>query len=323
MRITLADIKASRIPESVNCPPSDSRIIHYVNEAVERLIKKGHWWGTTAKYSLYASSGLITLPRQIATIEKIAVSHHPIPVRDFWYEWLDNGWGTRDDTSGTNECLFQRRVPLFSDFVPDNKKANVICDLSSDLGKPVLVLGYDDIGNWIRTVQDGVMADGEVVLLAQTPGTLSSNKFSVVSDIQAPDDLEGQWWMYEYDTVRLTQRLVGNFQYDEVRPSYARYFVPSIGTDAVLVEVLAKLDFIPVRVNTDYVLLGNIPALKLMCMAIKAEEDKQYTEAMMLEAKALRELNAELDHYLGDGRTSSIHVVGSSIGENDPIYTPL
>ena len=323
MRVTLADVKASRIPESVNCPPADGRVVQYVNEAAERLLKKGHWWGTTAKYCISASSGMVTLPRQIATIEKIAIANQPAPVRDFWYEWLENGWGTRDENSGATEALFRARYPVFSDIIPADKKVNLICDLASDAGKEILVLGYDDLGNWIRTTQDGVVADGEVITLALTPGTLSTNKFASVTDIQAPSDLDGQWWLYEYDTTTDTQRLIGNYQYDEVRPSYARYWIPSIGTTATLVEALVKLDFVPVRVDTDYVLIGNIPALKLMCMAIKAEEDKDYQTSLLLEAKAIAELNSELAHYLGDGRTPSIHITGSSIGQNDPIYTPL
>lgn len=325
MRVTLADIKASRIPEAVNCPPEDARVVQYVNEAVERLLKKGHWWGCTAKYAFYATGGLITLPRQVASIEKVAVSNIPVPTRDFWFEWLENGWGTRDTTSGLDECLFVGRYPLFSDIVPAGKKVVLICDVAADVGKEVLVLGYDDLGNWIRTTQDGVMADGELIALAQTPGATSVSGFASVTDIQAPDDLSGQWWMYEKDTATDALRLVGQYQYDETRPSFARYLISSLGATsaATLVEALVKLEFIPVKSDSCYSLIGNIPALKLMCMAIKAEEDKQWDTATLLEAKAIAELNAELAHYLGEGRAPSINVVGSGIGDADPIYTPL
>jgi hypothetical protein len=191
--------------------------------------------------------------------------------------------------------------------------------VSTDVGKLVLVMGYDDAGNWIRTTQSGVVADGEVIALAQTPGTNSVNGFAKVTDIQVPSTLNGQWWMYEYDTVTTAIRMIGEYDYDETRPSYARYLIPTISTSITLVEALVKLDFIPVRVDTDYPIIGNIAALKLMCMAIKAEEDKQWDVALMLEAKAIAELNAELSHYLGDGRTPSINVVGSGLVTGEPI----
>lgn len=36
-------------------------------------------------------------------------------------------------------------------------------------------------------------------------------------------------------------------------------------------------------------------------MSLKKSEDNKEQEAMLYEAKALRELQNELDHYLGDG----------------------
>jgi hypothetical protein len=324
MRVTLADLRASRVPEALNIPPTDTRFAAYVNEATERLLRKGHWWGTTAKYAISVMSGYITLPRQIATIEKVSTDHIIKPVRDQWYEFLDNGWGTREATTGTEEALFKGRYATISDVVPSDKKARIYCDLASDAGKKVLILGYDDDGNWIRTTQDGVVSDGEIIALAQSPGTYSTSKFSAITDVQAPTNLDGQWWLYSHSTVDDTESLLGNYQYDEIRPSYARYFFPALALiteTPVLVEALVKLDFIPVARDTDYCLLGNIPALKRMCMAVKAEEENRFTDALALEAMAVKSLDEELAHYLGAGYTQGINIIGSSIGQNDPIPT--
>jgi hypothetical protein len=86
-----------------------------------------------------------------------------------------------------------------------------------------------------------------------------------------------------------------------------------------LVEAICKLDFIPVARDTDYVMLGNLPALKYGCMAIKANEENRYSDAKTLIGDAVMELESELDHYLGDGRKMGINVVGSGIGTADPI----
>jgi len=324
VRVTFADIKNSRVPEAVNIPPTDSRLIQYVNEAQERLLKRGRWWGTTAKYSFYATNGYITLPRQVATVERVAVQNRMFPVRDFWFEWLDNGWGTRDASSGTEEALFRGRYPVFNDIVPGDKKLTVKCDVAGDVGKEILLLGYDDDANWIRTSQDGTVSDGEVVALATGDGTTTTNTFASITDIQAPSTLVGQWWLYEYDTDESTNRLIGQYQYDETRPSYARYWFPSIPSDStILVEALVKLDFVPLRADSDYLLLGNIPAIKEMCMAIKAREEYRFQDAIILEASAVKLLDDELAHYLGAGRSPAINIQGSSIGLAEPIETLL
>jgi hypothetical protein len=336
MRTTLAQVKASRIPESLNIPPSDSRLVQFINEATQRLLHRGHWWGTVAKYTISTRSGIITLPPQIATIEAAAVSNVPVTVRDFWYEFIANGYGTIDESSpsGLNQAVYRGSYCTFSDIAGLNKKLLAICDLASDVGKTVLLLGYDEEGNWIRTTQSGVVADGEVVTLAQTPGTLSTKKFASITDIQAPSDLDGQWWLYEYDTDAATQRLIGQYQYWETHPSYPGYFFPSIGNTATTVEILGKLAFIPVSNDTDYLIIGNLAALKLACMSLKAEEEHNWQEADYLmngrpmadgvrRFGAIQELDAELGHYLGDGRKPAINLVGSGVGSADPVETIL
>ncbi len=324
-RTTLADVRASRIPESVNIPPNDSRLVQYVNEATERLLKAGKWWGTYARYRLCASAGLITFPRQIATIEAVALCGNPIPVHDLWFEFIANGWGTRKDCDGICECDYRGRFPTFSDIIGTDKKVRLICDVATDVGKTVLVLGYDANGNWIRTDQGGTILDGEVVVLTQSPGTLSTNLFSAITDIQVVSAMDGQWWLYEYDTTLTTQRMVGQYQYDDARPSFARYLFPSIrnctasNCQSTLVEAICKLDFIKVVRDTDYLLIGDLPALKFACMAIKASEEERYNDETTLMNKAVVELQNELSHFLGDGRTIGINLQGSNIGTNDPI----
>lgn len=325
-RTTLGDLRRSRIPESINIGPRDTRFAAYINEATQRLINKGRWWGTIQKYAFSATSGEITLPRQIATVESVALSHCPVPVRDMLYEFIDNSWGTRSDESGTVEAIYRGRFPLYSDIVPKNKKVVVQCDLASDAdvvghSSKVLILGYDDDGNWIRTSQGGVVMDGEVLAFAQSPGTTSTSNFSVVTDIQVQQTMDGQWWLYELNLLDMTSRLVGQYQYDDARPSFARYLFPSIGTTSTLVECLVKLDFIPVVNDSDYCLIGNVPALKQECMAVKAMEENRYTDAEGLEAKAIQILNEELDSYLGVGRRLGINVISNGITSNDPVNT--
>lgn len=363
MRVTLADAKASRLPSQVGNCPTQARFLQLLNEAQERLLYTGKWWGTVQKWRFCATDGCVALPSQFATLEAVAVCGRPIAVRDQFYEFLDNGFGIRSQgviniNSGTStstsqttspccggfagvcgiaEALYRGRYPTFSDIQPTGKRVQLVCDKLTDVGKSVLVLGYDDNNNWIRTVQGGVVLDGEVVALAQGAGTQSVNNFSVVTDLQPPANLDGQWWLYEYTISSGAQRLIGQYQYFDVRPSFARYFFPSIIPTAsssgsscsqVLVEALVKLDFIPVQKDTDYLIIGNLPALKEMMMALSKAEDEpdalrkvQIEEAGLTVAKKI--LDAQLDHYLGSGRKMGMNIIGSSIGDVIPVPTLL
>lgn len=348
MRTTLGDIRNSRIPYAIGLCPDDSRITAYVNEAQQRLLTKGLFWGTFGRFRICSDSGCITLPAQIATIESVAVCGQPVPTRDAWYEFLENGFGPRNGSGncssgncgrigdGIPEALHRGNFCTFKDIQPSGKKLNFVCDLSSDVGKQVLALGYDDNGNWIRTDQGGTIKDGELIAFAQSGGTNSVNNFSSVNDIQLPDDMDGQSWLYEYDTSALTRRLIGKYEYFETRPNYARYFFPSICSRSCSdsdccqtpVDIIGKLEFIPVKQDTDYLIIGNIPAMKEMIVAVSQAEKEPDSIARnkIIQSgyvNAVAELDAELRHYVGDGVTRGITIVGSSIYTNNPVETLL
>lgn len=352
MRVTLGDAKNSRLPSQVGACPTDQRFLDLLNEAQERLLYAGKWWGTVQKWRFCATDGCVALPSQFATLEAVAVCGRPIALRDQFYEFLDNGFGIRGQTvtttttgtvspccggvsgvCGVQEALYRGHYPTFADINPTGKQLQLVCDKATDVGKTVLCLGYDDNNNWIRTVQGGVVLDGEVITLSQAPGTNSVNNFSVVTDLQPPSNLDGQWWLYEFTISTSAQRLIGQFQYFDVRPSFARYFFPAIipqvgatpGTcSQVLVEALVKLEFIKVQKDTDYLIIGNLPALKEMMMALQKAEDEpdairkvQIVSAGMTVAKQV--LDQQLDHYLGSGRKMGMNIVGSSIGDVIPV----
>jgi hypothetical protein len=347
MRTTLADARASRIPNVIGACSDDVRFLAILNEAIQRLLTKGLWWGTYARYRICATDSCITLPSGIATIETVAMCGTPIQLVDQWYEFLENGLGTvggslASDGSNCSSCAgsnnagcgvpgayMRGRYPSFSDVRGTTEKLRFVCDLATDVGKEVLALGYDENSNWIRTEQGGVIRDGEIIELDQSPGTTSDHYFSAMTDLQFPNDMDGQTWLYAYKPSDDSQRLIGKYQYHDTRPSFARYFIPGICPNSdsscpVTVEIMAKLEFLPVKNDTDYLIIGNLPALKTMCMAInnaEHEPDAIKKTAIMRAgySEAIAELDSELDHYLGSGRRIGLNVMGSSINANDPV----
>lgn len=349
-RVTLGDAcnpANSRIPASIgsNGGVADTRLVAFINEATQRLLFEGRWWGTYQSFKICATGGCITMPPQIATIERAAVCGSPIPVHDLWFEYLENGAGLRQfyqNTCGQGGCGFAEanykgQFPTFSDIIPGGKKLRFICDAAADVGLYVLALGYDDNGNWIRTIQNGVLADGEIIALAQSGGPFSTNYFSALTDVQL-NGLSGQVWLYEYNVSATTSRMIGHYQYWENRPSYARYLFPSVQSlinskgcnnntpPGVGVDCIGKLNFIPAVAATDYLIIGNLPALKEMVMALNRaenEEDSVKSNAIIQDGllTAKRILDAELDHFLGAGRRIGINLQGSGNPDGLPVQT--
>ena len=374
MRLTLNDIYNSRIPAALGLCAPEAKIAAYINEATQRLLGKGLWWGSVAKYRMAAYGGILAMPPQLATIESVAINHVPVPSHDLWFEFLENGFGTRSPQQvgssatpalggasgvyGIPEANYRGSFPTFR-WLTNNAHAKnlvVICDLAADhtAGITMTVCGHDANGNWIRTLQGPVYADGEVIALTQTPGTTSVNTFSDITDIQFSGVRSGQCWLYELDTVTNVQTLTGWYQWWETNPSYGHWLFPSIAPPATnsgctppagwqqkwtrsdipapastcnptLVEVLGKCAYIPVSLPADFLILGSIPALKFMCQAIKKEEDAvsqaDVGEAIAFETKAMAELDDELDHYLGSGRRMGMNISGPMMADGCPIET--
>lgn len=346
-RTTLLDAKNEGLPSAIGRCADDAVFLTRLNTACRRLLKRGKYWGTFGRYRMCVTDGCLTLPPQIATLESVAVCGRPLRVHDQWFEFLENGLGIQQVSSTTGsvcgvngsgcagDAKYRGRYPTFQDVTGTDKKLWLVCDLAADVGKEVLVMGYDENNNWIRTVQDGVMADGEVIALAQSPGTVSSNIFSIITDVQLNETRDGQCWLYSlapaYDPTTSDKVMLANYQYFETRPSYARYYIGGIlsGTSddngncsLTTVDVMAKHDFIPAVKDNDYLVIGNLDALEFMIQALEkyrnAVSQAQVAEAMAFEKLAENELDKELDHYRGSGVVTGITISGNSIGVADP-----
>jgi hypothetical protein len=93
--------------------------------------------------------------------------------------------------------------------------------------------------------------------------------------------------------------------------SYRRYFIGGIPSrcfdcdspaTGVQVTAMAKLEFIPMTCDTDFLIIGNLAALKEECMSIRYDEMdsvESVAKAARHHKNAIRLLNGELVHYEG------------------------
>ena len=330
MRHTLNDALLSRIPSALNLNSIDPRVVQYINDATEDLIQRGHWKGTSDKATVQVTSQLITIPPHFETADQFALCHQPIPIRGQWFEFSPGGWGTINDPSPsrTSPYLFARNALrrnnacTFQDIAAGSPtKLTVQCDVAMDVGETVLLLGFDNAStpNWVRTQQNGVWADGELVMLSQSPGTTTATTFSSLTGIQKPVTA-GQLWIKQ----ALDSTLIGHLEYWETNPSYARYLIPTLPNTTVQVDVMGKLAYRPVVNLTDWLIIGNLNALKLACMAKKYEEvgtGEAVGKAANYMAGAISLLNNELNHSTGAGEQVTVRWSGMNpaSGEPDPV----
>lgn len=324
-RTRLIDFRTSRGPASVGICQSDlPGCAAIVNSAQQRLITAREagdtgWYGSWVKmvFNVSRNEPVIVLSRDVVRLINADVCNYPVRIQNEFFEMLEFGVGLQSD----NACLARQRAiqmfnrgvyPLFSDIVPSGKTVRVRLSDAADVSKRVLIQGEDDNGMTIYSLDGPVQVLGEFLSLVSpfvdTPQTISK-----VTGVQKDITL-GPVSFYEVDAGG-NERLVLTMQPGETTASYRRMLVNGVPcsccdtggsscstTSTAQITAMAKLELIPARVDTDYLLIQNIEALIAECQAIRfSEMDSESSKKLAAERhrEAIRYLQGELVHREG------------------------
>lgn len=335
--LTLGQARAT-IGRVINKCSTSAEVVTYVNEAQERLLNRADYpVGALVKYRICAGlTGCLTWPRQIRTIEAFAVCNTPGVIRSAWFEFIGwpNGNGLMDEDSMPGTTLVDRETACAYDDVIASvaipKRIAVIADNVADAGKTITLRFYDSNGNRVYTSQGGVVQEGERLTIVAPGGvfplgaTLTTNHVmtgGLYAVIKAVTDYPVR--LYEVNNANVITRSLAMYEPSETNPIYRRSQIPGL-TDMAACErtavgacatnkavtALVKLQHVPVVVDNDPMVIGNIAALKLMVMAILREEDNRHGEAAVLRQQAKEEIEGESSSYLGSGVLDVLKVTG-------------
>ena len=332
MRATLATAKNSGIPDILGMCETDTRFVQIVNEAHKRLVDEGKWWGTFQNYYIYiGSDGSLVWPRQVAAIESFAINDSPSRIRNGWYSYLETGYGIR--TACQNSCetqMIDQGTAVVYEDMPDNTNyLQVYSEVAEDAAARILLQGYDGNGTWIRTLDGSTWVDGEYVSISTTVQT-TTNIFSTVTGVIKP---------ITNGPVRLSYYLapgpavpIGYYEATETIPEYRKTLIPGLANvpnytcpndpttiiQKRLLQTVVKLDHVDVVTDNDFLVIGNIPALKMACKAVQFENQENQEKAVGYWAQARDLLLKELNHYQGEGviEPARVEFIGSP-GEVD------
>lgn len=325
-RLTLGELKTKGLPDFLGLCPSDNKFTQLVNEAHSRLVKQGLYWGTFQTYQIcVGSDGCLTWPRQVASIEALAVNEHPITLRNGWFEYLQTGYGIRTTGNSSELQLLDRgRSCVYDDMNDFQSTLQVYSGVDEAAGAKLLVQGYDENGNWIRTQDGSTWVDGEYIDISTTV-TGSSSIFTAITGVQKPVT-NGPVYLSKVTKDAIVVP-IGYYEADETLPSYRRSVIPGLGdapqyvcgsgdplTNKRVVRAVVKLDHIDVRQDTDWLLLEEYGAIKNAAKAIQLEEQQNRGEAAQYMQEAVRLLEVELLHYEGTSNVEPLRVEAETWG---------
>lgn len=329
-RLTFGQVKNSLIPGDLGLCSTDDRFRQILNEAHERLTQAGKYHGTFQRYDIcVGTDGSLLWPRQVAAIEAFAVNDVPQTIRNGWYEFLQSGQGIRSSTvnSGELQLLDHGNAVVFEPMPDNHHYVQVYSEVEEASGTRILIQGYDDAGQWVRTEDSGTWVDGEYLALGNSVVT-STKKYSHVTGINKPVT-SGSVRLNRYKSPGPAVP-IGFYEPSETTPMYRKSLVPGLknapdytnpnGGDTIvgkrMLQSMVKLDHIDVSHDNDFLVIMNIGALRLACKAVLLESREDWQQANALWARAYQILDAELSHYQGDGVVEPLNVeVFGSPGE--------
>lgn len=322
--LTFRQLKDSEVPAVVGVCPDSDQFRDYANKATRMLMTRGDFWGTVQKMNICVYNSCIVWPRQVGTVLAVNICGRPTEVWNHWYQFMP--WGRNDFCSGLglglngqfgwngNGCfgnvvtINDATSPVFNP-IPCNQNFYVRAYPSTqqDIGKKTRIFGVDENGQTIRTQNaDLTWSDGVELTLA-LPFVSTPFKVRSVSRI-IKDETQGTLRYYQYDADNdLLIDLVW-LEPTETNPQFQRTRLPArcragSTTNVRCVDAMVKLEFIPVKYDTDLVQIDNLDALSDMMLAVKYSNGGDALMAKDFEAKALRDLNLQLRNKLPNEQT--------------------
>lgn len=324
-RVRLYDLRLSRLPRVLGlCQGDIPEICQYANAAQSRLIHAAEagnegWNGTYASiaFNLTRTSPFVTLPRDIARLENATVCDKPVAVNNEFIQFLEFGNGRlrkerRCGGSPIIEGVSRNNAVLFRDLTDGPQYLRFYISDERDVAKRVLVQGTDSNNNRIYSTDNLNEVDGVFVALDQ-PFSTSTFQFNTVTGLQK-DVTYAKVEVFQVDPETGDEILLLTLEPGETTASYRRYFFNALPCSCcptqdeegtVQVTAIAKMELLPLVVDTDYTVLTGIGAIEAIiheAQAVKySESDSPSAKSMAADShrQAIRILIGQLSHYNG------------------------
>lgn len=304
---------------------ADTAVTTYCNQAQDQLLMDPlcpdeGWWGGWLTMAFTGSivnrAAYITTPREVARLTDVAVCQRPIPMHNGFYEYLEFGAGLqpkncRNNTCGSTFAAYDRdNVPTLSP-LQGTRTIRVYITDARDVGRRVLIQGKDQNRQIVLTTDPGTgrAAQGEYLPLVN-PLANSVNLFSEITGLQK-DETFGPVQFFQVDPATGVEEPLSAMEPRENTASYRRYLVAGIPNlnlccltpgSPLQLTAQARIDFVPVLNETDYLTVPNVPALIEESQSIRFNRMDSTTaaqQAALHHQRALALLFGQLDKYLG------------------------
>lgn len=270
-----------------------------INEVLARYTSSGLWNGicNRSNYNTVSGQGYITLSRYDESILGVDICCRPALVMNQWYEFNPDGLGyVPEDKRTCGPMIDMGNGFVTQTDISGNCTLRLKLEDATDAGKTIRLFGRDEDG---REIYDTSGIKG-ITLTSASPSSDTTQVFSRITGIQFP-------FMVGYSTlwqvISGVETQIGVYAPGELTPCYRRYKTGILPDDTTL-RLFCRQTFVPVVAPSDWIIPGNIGALKFGLQALTHEDAGRIAESKAAWAEGERLLNEELAAIRGSAITT-------------------
>lgn len=298
-RLTVADCRTNLYSEVDPGNINTDLFIPWLNEVSERYINNGKWKGAIVSTTFPSSAGFITLPPEFQGV--LAMRYRRFPgssIFSQFHPYMENGPGDFNEAQNFPGVLTDMGdgFPTRTD-IPVGLTCRLRVTLSNVLDAAKTFRFYGLNGDSEEIYADSTSVKGlsltSAFPSADTPAT-TRQLFSRVTGIQAPSNLVGSWTLSYINGGAATE--IGFYLPWETRPMYRRYqtgIIAESTDDVIPITVICQRRFVLLRDETDWVIPGNLTALRYGLKMRYYEERQDIDKAQAAFQAGLDFLNQE------------------------------
>jgi len=291
-------------------PIGRQRLFDKITEAQEMLANKSQWDGMDGYVDILADGrGYISLPAKIEIPIGMSYCKTPAQMRSRWYEFHMNGMGGCGQPCDTWDDAGE--YPLIIE-PPSPVRLYAISNFESDRGAILRAFGYDQTGNWIRSLENGQYVDGEIIPVSvrtnsEAPSTIpvTSHEFNQVTRIsKSVTDMQIEVWggTSNYIPEDFTDPPISNtdnpvtptflayYEAEETEPMFRRIKVPCW---VRWIRMRFRVATLKITKMSDVINMKSKTALATMLRALKAIESGQLDVAQGFQQTAVQLISEE------------------------------
>jgi hypothetical protein len=350
-----AKASLARVCGSTGMSVTDPRVLDRTNTAIQELMNEVNSPGVVQRWHIIAVDGNIVLPPQLDMLLEFTADGVPLQIMSRWAEFVAYGPGPAEDVIGRRgSCRWWRcgggdvydrgESPVRVD-IPLSSGTSCSCTNGTGAAYdgPWVLRQYPSLVNGeaagaYATIQ-GLDAEGLTIRSQVSNGSgfewingvrlEISNGSSFVETSQHFSKITAYTKPATNGYVRLTawngitEVELANYESWETEPSYHRYFSPFLqgrknSTNPCCRVVLARARkrYVPIREDTDVLIISNIVALQEMLIAQWKREAGNLDEYVVHKTTAVDLIKKESVAYNGKVRTPAMTFQkGFSLGE--------